>query len=51
MTQTSKDLLWIKLLMNWIAQNNLALLSLIYYAIKVIHLGEVVEDFAESAQC
>ena len=49
MTKAS-NLLRIKLLMKQIAENNLVLLSLKYF-VKVINQREVIENFAESAQC
>ena len=36
--------------MKYVVENNLVLLSLVYF-VKVVHQREVIENFAESVQC
>ena len=50
MAQASNYLLLIELLTKLIVDNNLVLLSLVYF-VKVIHQREVIEISAESAHC
>ena len=50
MTQASSYLLLIKLLVKYIVENSLVLLSRVYF-VKVIHLREDIENFAKSVQC
>ena len=49
MTQASSYLLLIKLLVKYIVENSLVLLSRVYFV--VIHLREDIENFAKSVQC
>ena len=51
MTQASSYLLLIKLLVKYIVENSLVLLSQPVYFVKVIHLREDIENFAKSEQC
>ena len=50
MTQASSYLLLIKLLVKYIVENSLVLLSRVYF-VKVIRLREDIENFAKSVQC
>ena len=50
MTQASNYLLLIKLLVKYIVENSLVLLSRVYF-VKVIHLRVDIENFSKSVQC